>query len=219
MAEATANTDNSNPLTQPPGKEKIPSGKVLAGSDQYFDGFTHVGVAIEVAAAGRISHLMIPDATRVTTGAPIFITAPVRLKAANLKTFLKKKGVPIPTALDGLLSNLEIGCEAFYFSTVKRKLTDTEEDKAFIVKYIKDLALTEATTPKASEIIAGYELEDGPLLMMFAVSVSGGLISALSGDPDLGSLFDINGVMLRVLRCPASKKDILVNYVQALPQE
>jgi hypothetical protein len=191
----------------------IPSGKVLAGADQLFDGNTHVGVAIEVAASGQLSHLIISDATRITQGAPIFITAPVRLKGENLKNFLKAKGVSLPEALDGLLSNLEIGCEAFYFSTEKKALSAEEA-----AKYIKDLKLDDKSTPKKSEVIEGYQVEVGPLLMMFEITVKGGLIKALTGDDSLGSLFDVNGLMLRVIRCPASKTDILVQYVQSLPQ-
>jgi hypothetical protein len=191
----------------------IPSGKVLAGADQLFDGQTHVGVAIEVAASGQVSHLIISDATRITQGAPIFITAPVRLKGENLKKFLNAKGVAIPEALAGLLSNLSIGCEAFYFSTQKKALSAEEASK-----YVTDQKLNETTTPKASEVKEGYQVEDGPLLMMFEITVKGGLIKSLTGDDALSSLFDLNSVMLRVIRCPATKTEILVKYVESLPQ-
>jgi hypothetical protein len=55
--------------------------------------------------------------------------------------------------------------------------------------------------------------------MMFEVAVDGGLIGTLADDPDLGKLFDINSVMLRVLRCPATKRSVLEKYVRELPQE
>lgn len=209
--------ENDNPQNLPAKPEKaptMPSGTVLSGTDKLFDGRSHVGVAIEVAASGNISHLIIADATSVGAGAPIFITAPVRIKGANLKNYLTAKGFALPDSVAGLLKNLEIGCEALYFSTQKRALKTPEE----IQKYITDMKLDATTTPKAADIVANYEVEDGPLLMMFEVKVVGGLIGSLTGDQDLGALFDVNSVMVRVLRCPASKRDVLVEYVRSLPQ-
>jgi hypothetical protein len=209
-------TDSEGTQTTPAKLEPaatIPSGRVLSGTDKLFDGRSHVGVAIEVAASGNVSHLIVSDAMSITSGAPIFITAPVRIKGVNLKKFLDAKGLALPDAVAGLLSNLEIGCEAFYFSTQKKALSAEEAQK-----YIADMKLDANSTPKAADVIAGYEVEDGPLLMMFEVKVVGGLIKSLTGDESLGALFDINSVMLRVLRCPASKRDTLVEYVQSLPQ-
>lgn len=191
-------------------KLKIPSGKVLSGADDLFDGATHVGVAVEVAASGDVAYVMIPDATRIKEGKPIFITAPVRLDGKNLSNFLKAKGVNIDAnnnPLGGLLKNVSVGCEAFYFSTEKEKL-DTEEK-------VKDYNDANPGAQKKK----GEEVERGPLLMMFEVEVDKGLIGTLSGDKDLGNLFDINSVMLRVLRCPASKRSVLEDYVRALPRE
>jgi hypothetical protein len=197
---AASDTTEKNP--------EIPSGKVLSGADDLFDGATHVGVAIEVAASGDVAYVMIPDATRIKEGSPIFITAPVQIEGKNLSNFLKAKGVQIDdNALGRLLKDVRIGCEAFYFSTEKEKL-DTEE---------KVNAYNEAN-PGADKK-KDDEVERGPLLMMFEVAVDNGLIGTLSGDPDLGSLFDINSVMLRVLRCPASKRSVLEDYVSALPRE
>ena len=197
---AASNTTEKNP--------EMPSGKVLSGADDLFDGATHVGVAIEVAASGDVAYVMIPDATRIKEGRPIFITAPVQIEGKNLSNFLKAKGVQIDdNALGRLLKDVRIGCEAFYFSTEKEKL-DTEE---------KVNAYNEAN-PGADKK-KDDEVERGPLLMMFEVAVDNGLIGTLSGDPDLGSLFDINSVMLRVLRCPASKRSVLEDYVSALPRE
>ena len=201
---ATSNSDEKKP--------EIPSGKVLSGADDLFDGSTHVGVAIEVAASGEIAYVMIPDATRIKEGKPIFITAPVQIKGENLSNFLKAKGVNIDdSALGRLLKASRIGCEAFYFATEKEKL-DTEE---------KVTAYNEANPPSKGEQPKKIndEVERGPLLMMFEVAVDNGLIGTLSGDDDLGKLFDINSVMLRVLRCPASKRSVLEDYVRTLPRE
>ena len=110
-------------------------------------------------------------------------------------------------ALGRLLKDVRIGCEAFYFSTEKEKLDTEEKVKAY------NEANPGADKKKDDEV------ERGPLLMMFEVAVDNGLIGTLSGDPDLGSLFDINSVMLRVLRCPASKRSVLEDYVSALPRE
>lgn len=195
-------------------KEKdpeVPSGKVLSGSDELFDGVTHVGVAIEVAADGKVSHLLIPDATRIKEGGPIYITAPVRLKGENLAKYLQTKGVNLDNALGRLLTKTRVSCEAFYFSTEKEKL-DTQD---------KLDAYNKANPPTAPAVakVLNDEIERGPLLMMFEVAVDGGLIGTLADDPDLGKLFDINSVMLRVLRCPATKRSVLEKYVRDLPQE
>jgi len=197
---AASNTTEKNP--------EMPSGKVLSGADDLFDGATHVGVAIEAAASGDVAYVMIPDATRIKEGRPIFITAPVQIEGKNLSNFLKAKGVQIDdNALGRLLKDVRIGCEAFYFSTEKEKLDTEEKVKAY------NEANPGADKKKDDEV------ERGPLLMMFEVAVDNGLIGTLSGDPDLGSLFDINSVMLRVLRCPASKRSVLEDYVSALPRE
>jgi len=201
---AASNTNESKP--------EIPSGKVLAGADDLFDGGTHVGVAIEVAASGNVAYVMIPDALKIKEGKPIFITAPVEIEGKNLANFLKAKGVNIEdNALGRLLKGIRVGCEAFYFSTEKEKLDTDEKVKAY----------NDANPPPKGEEPKKLndEVERGPLLMMFEVAVDKGLIGTLSGDADLGSLFDINSVMLRVLRCPASKRSVLEDYVRALPRE
>jgi hypothetical protein len=213
MAEDKAATQNTKPDPSPSEEKRpeIPSGKVLSGADDLFDGVTHVGVAIEVAASGKVSYVMIPDATKISSGKPIYITAPVELRGENLAVYLNKKGVNLDNALGKLLKQARVGCEAFYFSTDKETL-DTQEK---VDRYNTDNALTtDAQKKKLNE-----QIERGPLLMMFEVAVDGGLIGTLADDEDLGKLFDVNSVMLRVLRCPAGKRSVLEKYVQALPQE
>jgi hypothetical protein len=208
--------ENDNPKLPPAKQEKeptVPSGTVLAGADKLFDSDPHVGVAIEVAASGKISHLIIADALSVSEGAPIFITAPVRIEGQYLKNYLKSKEFALPESIENLLKNLKISCEAFYFSTQKKALSEAEAKK-----YVLDRHLSASTTPTDTEVVAGYEVEDGPLLMVFEVKVDGGLIGTLTKDKDLGALFDVNSIMVRVLRCPSSKRQVLEDYVRSLPQ-
>lgn len=214
MPDLPDNDGASTAVTKPESGTPVPAGKILAGTDTLFDGDSHVGVAIEVAASGSVSHLVISDAMKIASGAPVFITAPVRLKGKNLKKFLDGKGVSIHEKLRGLLDKLEVSCEAFYFSTNKKKLSAEEAEE-----YKKGRSLTESTTPKLSEVIKGFEVEAGPLLMMFEVTSDGGLIKSLTDDDALSDLFDIGGISLRVLRCPASSKDVLVKYVESLPEQ
>lgn len=66
------------------------------------------------------------------------------------------------------------------------------------------------------------------MLMQFALNFDagkegkGGLIQALTGDKDLGELFDITGVSLRVLQCDAKKdpnaKATLQRYIDGLSE-
>lgn len=209
----TTGDDNSNPPTLQEKSPEIPSGKVLAGTDDLFDGVTHVGVAIEVSASGKVSHVMIPDATKINQGKPIYITAPVQLKGEFLKDYLEGKDVKMPPSLASLLGKLSIGCEAFYFSTEKEKLDTPEKVTAY-----NTANPSTGTPPKPTPKVLNNEIERGPLLMMFEVKVDGGLIGTLSGDEDLGKLFEINSVMIRVIRCPASKRSVLEKYVRDLSQ-
>ena len=63
---------------------------------------------------------------------------------------------------------------------------------------------------------AFYWTQDGPLLMMFALKFDKGLIGTLTGDSDLGNLFDIQGAAVRVIRCPPSSFDVLKQYAAGL---
>lgn len=66
-----------------------------------------------------------------------------------------------------------------------------------------------------------YTGKDGPLLMMFALDFDAGkehkgLIEKLSGSEDLGDLFDVTGVSLRVFRCDEAHFKRLKDYCAAL---
>jgi hypothetical protein len=138
------------------------------------DGQTHTGVAVLVTSDGNPSTLMIPDVTRISEGQPVYITKPIRIDGANLKTFLTKKGVNLDAKVVKLIEDTKISCEAFYWT------------------------------------------KDGPLLMMFALKFDKGLIETLTGDADLGNLFDIQGAAVRVFRCPKSSFDVLKQYAAGL---
>ena len=158
--------------TDDPSKE-LSTSIVLSGAENFTDGNIHTGIAVVVSSDGKPSTLMIPDLTKVTDGAPVYITKPVRIDGKNLKEFLKNKGVTLPAAVTNLIEDTKISCEAFYYS-------------------------------------------NGPLLMMFAIKFEKGLIESLTGDKDLGALFDIQGASVRVLRCPEKSFDVLKKYVAGL---
>ena len=147
---------------------------ILSGAEKQTDGQTHFGVAVMVSSDGKPSTLMIPDVAGVATGEPVFITKPIRINGKNLKAFLKNKGVELPDAINNLIEDTQISCEAFYYT------------------------------------------KNGPLLMMFALKFEEGLIASLTGDEDLGKLFDLKGAALRVIRCDEKNFNILKQYAAGL---
>ena len=65
---------------------------------------------------------------------------------------------------------------------------------------------------------AFYYTKDGPLLMMFELKLKGGLIESVTGDEDLGALFDIQGASVRVFRCPEKSFPVLEKYCAELSE-
>jgi hypothetical protein len=61
-----------------------------------------------------------------------------------------------------------------------------------------------------------YSQAPGPLLMMFALKFEDGLIESLTGDADLGKLFDIQGASVRILRGSQTSADVLKKYAAGL---
>ena len=112
------------PAPQPPAR-RPPDSAVLSGAQKFADGTVHVGAAIMVTSDGNPSTLMIPDALNIPKGAPVYITKPIRIDGKNLKDFLTAKKITLPPAIGGdgtdknpgLIANLKISCEAFYFTT------------------------------------------------------------------------------------------------------
>jgi hypothetical protein len=47
-----------------------------------------------------------------------------------------------------------------------------------------------------------YTAGSGPKLMQFTLQFKDGLIKSLTGDPDIGSLFDVKGAYVRYFQCP-----------------
>ena len=63
---------------------------------------------------------------------------------------------------------------------------------------------------------AFYYQHDGPMLLMFALKLDNGLIADLTGDKDLGALFDVKGASVRLLKCSESSFDVLEKYAAGL---
>lgn len=55
------------------------------------------------------------------------------------------------------------------------------------------------------------------MLLMFEIKFNEGLIASLTGDADLGTLFDVKGASLRIIRCKGEESlKILRKYVASL---
>jgi hypothetical protein len=155
---------------------------VLSGVEEFLNEPTpsnHVGIAITLESNGKTSVLTVPDVGAVKDGkSAVYITKPISLQLSKLKKFIEKKGVALPSAIEGLLDNTELSCDAFYF--------------------------TGGT---------------GPLLMVFQIKFTNGLIASLTGDKDIGELFDVKGAAVRVFRCSKEQFGVLQNYAAELRGE
>jgi hypothetical protein len=75
---------------------------------------------------------------------------------------------------------------------------------------------------KATEISCGAfyysnDTPEGTLLVAFSIKFDGGLIGTLTGDKDLGELFDVNGGSIRVFKCRDAKAfEVLEKYAAEL---
>jgi hypothetical protein len=171
-------------LAPPTVSAPVPALNVLSGAEELVDldmegKDVHVGIAVGLKSGAGTSVLTIPDVTKVGAGkSPIYITKPITLELKKLQKFLTKKGVTLPSALDGLLNDTTLSCDALYIKT-----------------------------------------NNGPLLMMFQVQFTKGLIASLTNDPDIGDLFDITGVAVRVFRCSKENFPVLQNYAAELREE
>lgn len=181
-----------------------------------FDGQTHFGVAVAVKADGKESYLMVPDATNITKGQPVYITKPVTIKGEHLAAYLRSKNVSMPDEVKNLLNTTSISCDAFYFSKNERLLAEAERTK-WIEDHAEELKSDDAA--EKARKAAAAKVDDGAFLMMFELKFNEGLIGALTKDEDLGKLFDITGASLRVLRCRESSKKILEEYAALLGEE
>src|SRR6266481_6174936 len=171
------------------------------------NGEVHVGLAIGLISNQRPTALVIPDIPGVKEGtSPVYLAKPLSLELKNLANFIQKKtktdltkvgteGGKTTGPLGKFLTNTSVSVNAFYFRAGKEDKTPAN------------------TIPRL-------------MLMQFALNFDagkegkGGLIKALTDDDDLGALFDITGVSLRVLQCDAKKdpnaKATLQSYIDGL---
>lgn len=188
------------------------------------DGDMHVGFAITVRASGKPSIIMIPDATKLSQGEPVYITGRIGIKGTNLKDFFDNRGTTLPKAIADLLADTEIACEALYVSSNKR--TFEASDTAGLTALQKELNLNDTAfnawktkhTAASGADNGKVVFNAGPILIMFTVKFNNGLITSLTGDESLGKLFDITEGSIRVIRCPANARGILEDYVRMLQE-
>lgn len=88
---------------------------MLTGIGDLADGQQHVAVGISMKASGDPSTLIIEDVAGIKKGKPIYITAPIRIKGANVAAFLEAKGIDTKS-FKKFLDTAEIGMDAFYFA-------------------------------------------------------------------------------------------------------
>jgi hypothetical protein len=188
----------------PLAEAKVPA--VLSGvGEELLDGNLHVGVAIDVAASGKPSTLMLPDVTGVKSGkSPIFITKPIEIEGKNFTEFLTAKSITLPEQAKNLIADTTIGLNAFYF------VNDRVEPEYEVVEGKK--------VPKKD--INGKEItkkiKDGAFMMSVDAKFEQGLITSLTGDESLGKLFEVKKISLRVLRCTKDEFPTLQAYAKEL---
>jgi hypothetical protein len=127
----------------------------------------------------------------------------------------------VQVSSDGKLSTLMIpdvaGADATCFIT---KPVRIKADKLAAYLQKKNITLPDPVknllTDTTISCEAFYSTKDGPFLMMFAIQFDKGLIASLTGDADLGEMFDVKGGSVRVLRCPATSFDVLEKYAAEL---
>ena len=177
----------------------------LGGTEGLINNERHVSVSIQVTSAdGAASSLVISEIKNVSEKAPVFITRPVKLKLAKLNAFLKEQNVDLADypALDRLLENTSISCEAFYYTG--------KEGPLLMIFELNFGAVKEA------EKKDGNAKEDPDDNNTADKDSKGGLIYSLSGSEELGELFDIASVSLRVFRCNKDYYSRLKAYCAAL---
>ena len=95
---------------------------LLAGAEKFVDVSkdAHTGISFYVSSnRDDNSTVMIPDLAKIGDG-PVYITKPVRIKGDNLKKFLQARGINLPNKDPGnvekFVADVEISCEAFYYT-------------------------------------------------------------------------------------------------------
>ncbi|MDL1973960.1 MAG: hypothetical protein LWX55_04095 [Deltaproteobacteria bacterium] len=131
-------------------------------------------------------------------------------------------GVAVKVASDGKPSILMIpdvaGKTGGPVFTTKPILINGANLKTFLQKKGVDLPKEISNLIEDTKIScdAFYYTQNEPLLMMFGLKLDKGLIESLTGDKDIGNLFDVKSVALKVLRCEKDSFDILKQYAAGL---
>lgn len=167
--------------------------KYLGGTEGLLDNQTYVGVSVHVTSAGGTkSSLVISQVNNISDKTPVFITNPVKLDLSNLEKFLTDHDIPMPDPVRNVLKGTSISCDAFYY---------TGKDGPLLMMFALDFDAKKEKENKAKK-------EQG--------KAQGGLIANLSGSQELGQLFDVTGVSLRVLRCDDKHFKRIKDYCTAL---
>ncbi len=91
----------------------------LAGAEKFkgAGSGTHVGLSVKISSnRTELSTITVPDLDKIGEG-PVYITSPVKIYGKHLKTFLGQKGITIPENVGKFISDAEIVCEAFYYTS------------------------------------------------------------------------------------------------------
>jgi len=174
----------------PAASVAYPGGNVLSGVDDTLaDGAPHVGVAIAVSSGMQDSLIMIPDVAKVKKG-----ESPIYItRPITLK--LEK--------LTAFLKNKSITLPP----ELDRLLKDTT--------VACDAFYFTPNTPAADNKPG----KPGPKLMQFRLQFNNGLIASLTGDEDIGELFDVKGVYVRYVQCDPDQLKLLTAYAAELARE
>jgi hypothetical protein len=201
--ETTVETNKvaNTPTTTPAATRQLPA--VLAGADTLMNGKLRAGVELRVKSGSGSSAVRIADVTGLSKGEPVYIAKPIRLEGYNLRKFLIGKGV-------------------LHEKAETEKDTDGKEIKGPDGKPKKQLEeaygrLIDDATISCQAFY--FTTGDNPLLMMFDLQLKDGLIKSLTGDEDLGNLFDITGASVRLLRCKEEDFPKLQAYAAQLAED
>jgi len=180
-------------------EKKAVQPSVMGFSTGAFNSETHVGLAIDLEASGKISTLTIPDVTGVAKGeSPVFITKPIAIKGANLTKFLAAKKIDLPEQIKGLIGTTTVTLGGFYFRKGQPKKPG-ESGK----------------NPEGK----GGEDDSGVLLFSFEVQFTKGVLGPLLGDESISELFDVKAGYVRVLKSSKADLPVLKEYVKGLADE
>ncbi len=201
-ATVTETKKGSNPGAAPAVTRQLPA--VLAGAETLMNGKLRIGLEVRVKSGSGSSALRIADVTGVSKGEPVYIAKPIRLEGKHLKKFLLGKGILHETQEDekddkGAVIQGPDG-------QPKKKLQEPYG------RLIDDATIS----CQAFYFTVG---DNNPLLMMFDLQLKDGLIQSLTGDADLGNLFDITGASIRLLRCKEEDLPKLQAYAAQLAED